>query len=387
VFAVSVEDDFNFASPEYAALYRASSATAFQHPAWLAELYGRLVAANDATPLIVVLRHAADRSLAAVLPLVRRRYGMLKVVEFADLRVSDYTAVVTDPATFGAIVAGGATWRQIVAAIGPHDVLRIGKLPDGALPLNRLFGVGALRPMRTNSYAVPLDGDFESWRASHLNRSYGKELGKKLRQLRRKGEVAFAEVTDAVGLRAAFEAMKVFRRDRFELNGGGELLQVPAYFDFYLAIARRPELARTYRLTVDGRIVATALGLAHGGAFLVILGGFTQTEFKNQSLGSLLFEQIARDCIAHGETLLDFTIGDEPYKRTFGAQPTPMWQLLRAGSPLGFVASAVVERLPSVKALARSLFDSRTGKARPQDDAAAAPEPAVLAEQPERVGD
>ena len=110
------------------------------------------------------------------------------------------------------------------------------------------------------------------------------------------------------------------------------------------------------RLTVDGRIVATALGLAHNDAFLVILSGFTQTEFKNQSLGSLLFEQIARDCIAHGEAVLDFTIGDEPYKRTFGAQPSPMWQMSRAGSALGLVASTLVERLPSAKALARNLF-------------------------------
>jgi CelD/BcsL family acetyltransferase involved in cellulose biosynthesis len=361
VFAVAVEDDFDFASPEYAALYRASSATAFQHPAWLAELYGRLTAANDAVPLIVVVRHAADRSLAAVLPLVRRRYGMLNVVEFADLRVSDYAAVVADARTFTAIVAGGRTRRQILRAIGSHDVLRIGKLMDGALPINRLFGIARSRPMRTNSYAVPLEADFGNWRERHLDRSYAKELAKKLRQLERKGAVQFAQVTDDTELRTTFEAMKAFRRDRFELNGGGELLQVPAYFEFYLAVARRQGLARTYRLTVDGRIVATALGLAHKGAFLVILSGFTQTEFKNKSLGSLLFEQIARDCIAHGEAVLDFTIGDEPYKRTFGAQPSPMWQMSRAGSALGLVASTLVERLPSAKALARNLFDRRNG--------------------------
>ena len=66
VFAVAVEDDFDFASPEYAALYRASSATAFQHPAWLAELYGRLTAANDAVPLIVIVRHAVVAALLVI---------------------------------------------------------------------------------------------------------------------------------------------------------------------------------------------------------------------------------------------------------------------------------------------------------------------------------
>jgi hypothetical protein len=69
-----------------------------------------------------------------------------------------------------------------------------------------------------------------------------------------------------------------------------------------------------------------------------------------------MFEQVARDCIARGETMLDFTIGDEPYKLTFGADPRPMSQISRAGSPLGWAAGLVVENLPAVKALARRLF-------------------------------
>jgi CelD/BcsL family acetyltransferase involved in cellulose biosynthesis len=94
----------------------------------------------------------------------------------------------------------------------------------------------------------------------------------------------------------------------------------------------------------------------HKSKLLVVLGGFTQTEHKNQSIGSLMFEEIARDCIARGDTLLDFTIGDEPYKLTFGATPSPMWQMSRAGSLLGYGAAVLVDRLPAVRALARGLF-------------------------------
>ena len=66
---------------------------------------------------------------------------------------------------------------------------------------------------------------------------------------------------------------------------------------------------------------------------IVFLTGFDHAGFKNQSIGSLMFEQVARDCIERGEAMLDFTIGDEPYKLTFGADPKPMWQVSRAGSP------------------------------------------------------
>src|SRR6185437_16246345 len=114
-------------------------------------------------------------------------------------------------------------------------------------------------------------------------------------------------------------------------------------------------LARTYALQLDGRAIAVVLGLAHAGSFLVIMTGFDHAGFKNQSIGSLMFEQVARDCIDRGETLLDFTIGDEPYKLVFGSERKPMWRVSRAGSPLGLAAELVIENLPAAKSLAREV--------------------------------
>jgi CelD/BcsL family acetyltransferase involved in cellulose biosynthesis len=138
----------------------------------------------------------------------------------------------------------------------------------------------------------------------------------------------------------------------------------------------RTEFARTYTLRLDDRTIAGALGLVHRGSLLVILGGFTQTEHKNQSIGSLMFQEIARDCIARGDKLLDFTIGDEPYKLVFGSEPRKMWQMSRAGSPLGYAAGLVVDKLPSARALARRLFHSGGAQITPS----AAPEVSIADE-------
>ena len=357
LFDVALDPSFDFSSPEYAALFAASEASAFQHPLWLAALYAKLLKSNDAAPLVITVRHA-DGSLAMVLPLVKRRYAALRVVEFADLRVSDFVAPVTDAETFGVVLADGAAVKRLRALLRPYDLLRIGKLDDAGLPMHRLFGIAEPARMATNAYAVPLGNNFDEWRAQYLNRSYAKELDKKARQLDRKGQLEFACVTNPADIDETFAALKVFRRDRFELNGGGELLQIPEYFDFYrsIGLATDTEFARVYRLSLDGKPIGAAVGLAHRGAFLVIMVGFTQTEFKNQSVGSLVLQSVARDCIVRGETLLDFTIGDEPYKLTFGAKPRPMLQMVRSGSALGFVAGTAIERLPAAKALARKLF-------------------------------
>lgn len=364
MFEVSIENSFDFLSPEYGVLFEGSAATAFQSPRWLAALYRRLVAANAAEPLVVAVRFAADRRLAMVLPLVRRRYAFLRLVEFADLSVSDYISPVADRQTFAAIVADKDCAKAINRLIRPYDLLRIGKLANNSLPLEQLFGIER-ESMGMNAYAAPLGASFPEWREERLQKSYRKELAKKSRQLHRKGDVRFECARDAASIRAVFDAMKTYRGLRF---GGpeqdGDLLQTPAYFDFYrgLALEGRDDTMRTYGLWLDGRVIAGVLGLAHRKtAFLVIMGGFDFENFKNQSVGSLMFEQVARDCIERGERVLDFTIGDEPYKLTFGAEPTPMARITRAGSTLGYAANLIAESLPAARVLARRL--SRASRA------------------------
>jgi CelD/BcsL family acetyltransferase involved in cellulose biosynthesis len=362
MFEVSIENSFDFRSPEYVDFYERAAATPFQSPVWLAALYGGLLRHNSASPLVLVVRRSVDRSLAMVLPLVRRRYSMLRVVEFADLRVSDYVSPVTDAATFAAISADGDCVARIRALTHPYDLLRIGKLADDALELERLFGIRRREAMSMSAYETSLGDNYEAWREERLGRSYCKELDKKSRQFHRLGVARFECVEDEGGIARTFEAMRVYRGLRFgnHEDGTGDLLQVPPYFDFYLGLAAegRSRYTRTYAMTVDGRTVAGALGLVgRNGSVMVVLSGFDYDNFKSQSLGSLLFQEIARDTIERGGRVLDFTIGDEPYKLAFGARPSPMWQIARAGSPLGHAAGLLVDRMPAAKALARRWFN------------------------------
>jgi CelD/BcsL family acetyltransferase involved in cellulose biosynthesis len=361
VFEVFIEQGFNFLSREYAELFGASRATAFQHPLWLNRLYATLTKQVDAEPLIVVVRSAPDGRLAMVLPLVRQRHGIMRVVEFADLRVSDYASPICSDETFALILRDMKTCEQIRQALQPFDLLRIKKLREGTLALEQLLGVPARESMNMSAHAVALRGPFSEWRAGNLNPSYRKELDKKSRQLRRKGVVRFECSQDPDAIRSTFTSMQEHRRPRFQGRGDGDLLQKSLYFQFYVdvAIAGRDGFARTYTLSMDGTPIAGVLGLSHNGNFLVILGGFDQAGYKSQSIGSLMFEEIARDCIERGDTVLDFTIGDEPYKGLFGAQPLSMWMISRAGSPLGSLAGFIVEQAPWVKNMARMLIHQR----------------------------
>jgi len=354
VFTVEVTSRFDFLSEEYATLFAGSNATAFQHPIWLDAIYSKLVPPLKVEPLIVTVREAVNRRLLMVLPLVRRRYRGLRTIEFADLGVSDYVAPVASEATIDAIAADPFACGRIKAVLKPFDMLRIRKLRSPSVSMQRLLGATACSEMPMSAYAVPLGADFAAWRADSISTSYRKELDKKSRQLHRKGQLVFSCAADVETIETTLLKMREYRRLRFET---GDLLQDQIYFDFYLdvAIRARSTLARLYTALMDGVPIAGAMALSHKGSLLIILTGFDQDNYKKQSLGSLLFEMVAEHGISVGDRELDFTIGDEPYKVLFGAQKSPIYQIVRSGSITGAIAEAAVQHAPWIKSIAQRL--------------------------------
>jgi CelD/BcsL family acetyltransferase involved in cellulose biosynthesis len=365
-FDVSIDDAFDFSSQDYVALFARSAATAFQHPIWLDSLYRKLAPAAAAKPLVIVVRERATKALAMVLPLLRMRRGPIRTVEFADLRVSDYLAPVCTAETLSDLLRDETACRQIRRLVRPFDLLRMPKLPDGKLPLEQLLATPRRTAIDTNAYSTLLVAPFEQWRASAINRSYQKELAKKWRQLEKKGEIGFSCCGDNASVLAAMEQMKRFRGPRFQAQGDGDLLQRPEYFGFYSDVTVRGigGFVRLYTMTLDGNVIATVLGLCHGDSFLIIMSAFDIAGYKSQSLGALMFERVARDCIERGDRVLDFTIGDEPYKRSFGAQPSPMWSVTQAGSAAGSLALLALRQAPWVKLAAKRLGELKPLKAR-----------------------
>jgi CelD/BcsL family acetyltransferase involved in cellulose biosynthesis len=125
VFEISIEKTFDFLSDEYAALFASSSATPFQRPLWLDRLYRRLAPRLDVDPIVIAARWSSTGRLAMILPLVRRRHGALRVIEFADLQVSDYASPVCEDAVFAQLVASRKACEDIRRALKPFDLLRI----------------------------------------------------------------------------------------------------------------------------------------------------------------------------------------------------------------------------------------------------------------------
>ena len=339
-FAARVEAGFDFRSAEYARLFEGSGATAFQHPLWLELLYERIAPRVGAEPLPVAVRDEASGRLAAVLPLVRRKHGLLKVVSFADLGITDYAGPVCGRAEWDALMACPRVRDAVLRAIKPFDLLRIVKVREDAPDLRLAFRSASCSVMRTAAHAARLDRPFPEWRAERVNPSLRKELDQKRRRLSRKGEVRFEALLDPARIETALSRMLEFRRARFESRAEKDALAEPAVFGFYREVAvagAASGFARTYAFSLDGVPVAVVFGIAHRGRFLVLLSAFDNA-LRKSSVGYLLFEDIVADCIGRGDDVFDLTIGNEGYKQDLGAEATRLLEIRASGSPLGAVA-------------------------------------------------
>jgi CelD/BcsL family acetyltransferase involved in cellulose biosynthesis len=317
-----------------------------------------LVQHVGAEPVVVTLRCGRSGQLVAVLPLVRRRYLGVRFVEFADLGVSDYVMPICDRDLGSAILADERVGGQIREVLKPYDLVRISKIPDDALPLAHMLMAGQPSRMATTAHAVPLFAPFGKWRMMMLKAKRLRSLDRKRRKLSRKGNIQIDLISDRAAIGSAFSTMKQFRQSRFAARGWPDILQQPAYWKFYLDVATEGAtfgFARTHILSLDQRPLGVMFGLAHSEKYFLLLMGFDFQHFRNYSIGLLLLEDLAADCVARGDTLLDLTTGDEAYKYDFGTTATVLSEIRAGGTLAGTIASAALGA-PWTRALAKRML-------------------------------
>ncbi len=174
--------------------------TLFQDPRWLDAWYKAFADVDDVEPLIAVISDAATSGSVALLPLVRRLQNGVRIIEFADLELTDYNAPLLGPAAPRDPEAARALWRDLLAALrrmpGGADLIRLRKMPadleGGPNPLTLLDGA---KPSSLNGNVVVTGEDFDAYRYS-LERTVRKELERSWRVFRRDPSAAFQIVSD-----------------------------------------------------------------------------------------------------------------------------------------------------------------------------------------------
>lgn len=342
-YAVEREDDFDFTSPEYADLHSRAGAPPFQHGVWLGALFDVLVPRRHGHKVVVTVRDAEGR-LALVLPLVKIRRGLLRVLEYPNLGVSDYAVPVLDPRAAAAVVGDETVVQRIRAALGGFDILRVAHVPDRPdIFLSMLVGARAV-PHSYRTHMVDLPDTVEAWHHA-LDPAFVRHLERKYKRLRPKGEHRLRVIDDPTEVEPMLSRMRQFRAARFAERGGVDLLQDPDCFAFYCAAARGSVAggpARLLTLEIAGEPAVVVLDLVDATSELFVLVGYDFERLRNASLGLIVVDELTCAAIGRGVRHLDLTVGDEHYKAEFGAHPRPLFEVRACPTLLG--AAGVLAR-------------------------------------------
>jgi CelD/BcsL family acetyltransferase involved in cellulose biosynthesis len=340
-YRVELFDDWKDAASRW---NEARAPAPFQDFRWLGAWYG---AFTEADAVIAIISDARTLEQVALLPLVRRTRRGVRIVEFADLDLTDYNAPLLGSAAPRDASAAQAMWQDLLAALtrmqGGADLIRLRKLPcdlDGRPnPLALLEGTSR---SAVNGNLVTTGDNFDAWRHS-LGRNARKGFLKSWRVFSRDPEAQFRIITDPGEASRVMAAMEVQQGARMQVLGLSYSLNNQAYAAFYrdlVAVNLRTGYAVLTALTVGDEVVATLLGIRNGSRYVMVRSSNAGEKWASCSPGLLVIERTMEALHADGVRSFDFGTGDYAYKRKFGVTQLPLLNITRAlsrrGKPLAF---------------------------------------------------
>jgi len=308
-----------------------SPSTPFQHRQWYDAWYGAFAGADGVEPLIAVVTDASTGELAVMLPLIRRRQSNIRIVEFADLDLTDYNAPILGNAAPRDARAARVLWRDLLKALrrmqGGADLIRLRKVPvdlDGrANPLALLDAAG---PCSLNGNLVTTDETYDAWRYT-LEKTVRKELERSWRVFTRDPAAAFKLITDHHEALKILSTTEVQQGTRMQSLGLNFVLNDETCAAFYRNLVRDgvgSGYALVSALTVGDEVVATLLGIRAGAHYVMIRISNAGEKWSNCSPGRLIIERTMAALHQDGVREFDFSVGNYAYKRRFGVARLPL---------------------------------------------------------------
>jgi CelD/BcsL family acetyltransferase involved in cellulose biosynthesis len=327
-----------------------SLSTPFQDSRWLDAWYTAFANVGDAEPLIAIVSDAATSEQVALLPLVRRVRRGVRIIEFADLDLTDYNAPRLTKAAPRDARAARLLWRDLLAQLkrvpGGADLVRFRKMPpelDGRPnPLALLDGA---RPCPLNGNVVVTGDDFDAYRRS-LERTVRKGLERSWRVFTRDPAAKLELVTEEDQALRVLSAMEMQQGARMRHLGLNYVLNDETSAAFYRNLVGgglRGGYAVLSALTVGEEVVATLLGVRSGSLYVMLRNSNAGEKWSNCSPGRLIIERTMAALHQDGVRSFDFSIGNYAYKRRFGVAPLRLVDITAALSWRG-IALALRDR-------------------------------------------
>ena len=260
-----------------------------------------------------------DSDLIGIAPLLVRRYGGTRTVEFLGMGSSDYADFIASEedkpdvirAVFDALMKRRDRWDRISLRHLPEKSSTAKLLSGIVLPGSWEFR----REVESQCPALSIEASPSFAEACTRKKS----LVRHTRYFERLGPLEFYHALDVDEILDRLPDFYEQHRDRRFLAGDQSLFDDPRHRRFYERMIPTLIESGTLRFSVlrwKDEVLAYHLGFLHDGIFTWYKPTFN-VDYAKYSPGEVLLQKLLESALAENVRLFDFTVGDEAFKERF----------------------------------------------------------------------
>lgn len=341
--------------PRWRALESVGHTSPFQRTEWLRHWYESFLRRGSVAPLLVAVTDLQSGNDVMLLPLIVRSRGLLSIVEFADLGVTDYNAPLLGPSAPRDTEGAQSLWRALVDGLDGYDAIRLQKMPRqigecfNPLALGQHTRVADLR-----RWGTVVDSQWAAKRRS--SRAFKRSQN----GLTKAGSCRFLFAKTEGDARRILHTLDQLQTERLRELGRSHILSQPLHRKFYhaLGMSLQPDFSFLSALELDGEIIACLMSVAAKPS-VTFLRIAADPRYAHLSVGRYLMDLTMIALVQEGYEYLDLSIGEAGHKERMGATPQSVYETVY---PLSWQGSAYLGVLET-----RRLFGRMTqGRMPPQ---------------------
>ncbi len=356
-FVVTRFGGFTAAEPTWRALEKTHACFIFQTYEWLSN-WQRFVGSQESIEPCLALVETLERQPLMFLPLGIRPTLWRRILVWLGGDLSDYGAPILMPDSAAmAAIDMRCLWPILHRALPPLDHACLEKQPEhiGGIP-NPFFHLATHQhPFRIHSTC--LVDDWPNYYARKRGKKSRATDRRSIRKLDALGKIEYLIAEDPATIDQLLDAL--FREKSRQLRelGARDLFQMRHYRNFVAHMAHSQAdrgLIHLSGIMLNDKVVAVHLGALHKHRLYILLPTFVDGAIARWSPGNLLFLRLFEWAFNHQVAVVDFTIGDEPYKMTWCETSEPITASYLPISLRGHVSVAWIRCVLAVKTKLRS---------------------------------
>tara|TARA_Y100001936_G_scaffold234293_1_gene261180 strand:+ start:40082 stop:41197 length:1116 start_codon:yes stop_codon:yes gene_type:complete len=314
-----------------------TESTPFQSYLWL-ESWQTIIGAPIYKNQIVIICVFLEDHLEAILPLCIRKEGFVRVLEWLGGPNTDYMMPLIKKDSIFLQSNFLNFWEDIKSKVPSYDVLNLTKQP-AKIGLNQNPFVYYLdNNFIMNSYQSFLNSGWQEYKEEFISKKVLSDSRRQRKRLSELGKLHFKVFSDEEDISSFIETMLKQKKRRYEEKEGWDMFQINEFRDFYINLPKkltRDSSVHYSALLLDNKLIACHWGLINKHTLYYIMPTHEGGEFAKYSAGKLLLEELLEWCSLNGIQYLDFTGGDEPYKKIWTNQSEELFEVLESNSLMG----------------------------------------------------